>query len=149
MQLLFTCNSSHHGLPSTPSFQEFQMPIFWSPLGCLASKTYANESPSLTHPMNGFTTPPHSVIYARNFQNILHITLSINHIQIFTTCILTLATNSTSLPFPPPPKPSVSGFHSASLHHMRPGDSKCLCTLPPRPGLPFSRICVQSDRLRA
>lgn len=96
----------------------------------------------------GMVSRPHptQVIYARNFQNMLHITLSKNHIQIITTLILTLATKLNLSPFPSSPQALCP---ASTKYHKGLGESKQLCTLPLHPSLPLFRVCVQSDRLRA
>lgn len=106
------------------SFKSSRSQFFGLHLGVSQAKPIQMDhlpspTPGFSNTINGFTTPSHSVIYASNFQNVLHIALSINHIQIITTFMLILATNSNSisLPFPPPLNPSASGFYSATLHH--------------------------------
>lgn len=76
----------------------------------------------------GMVSRPHptQVIYARNFQNMLHITLSKNHIQIITTLILTLATKLNLSPFPSSPQALCP---ASTKYHKGPGESKQLFAL--------------------
>lgn len=153
--LMIFCVSNDHPHATAPSrgflpphlFQEFQMPIPWSPqVRSIPRNHLPSLTPGFSNIGNGFTTPSHSSYLCQK--------LSVVSIAAFQKphpnnhhfhTDFSYKAQSLSLSLLPP-----SPLCPASIkYHKGPGESKYLCTLPLHPSLPLFRVCVQSDRPRA